>query len=98
MDRSLDLLAWRQFVDGDRRLSHRPQITPLFAEGVFEQQSVVIERLLLNLRKGEGAGTRERGVTRTGGANLRLNSLVFHLERFYLSSGRGGLFLSMLTA
>ena len=83
---------------GDRSFGHRPEVTPLVAQSVFEQQSVIVERLPLDFRKAERLGTRERGVARAGGANLRFKPLVFDFERFDLATGRGCPFIGMLTA
>src|SRR5215510_14980111 len=94
----LNLFTRRQFVAGDRGFGHRPQITSLFVQSVFEQQGVIVERLPSDFRKAERLGLYERGVARAGGANLRFKPLILGFEILDLFSGRGGLFFAALAA
>src|SRR5262245_42870067 len=60
---------------GDGAGRNHPQPAPLFAKREFQQNGVLIEQSL-DVRDRERLGSSERGITRAGGANLRINFLV----------------------
>src|SRR5437016_12707732 len=71
----LDLCTLRQFITRDRSRRHRPQITAVCAERVFQEHSVGVEHLRLYLFKRKWLRLRQRGIARAGLSNLRLDLL-----------------------
>src|SRR5262245_19200772 len=82
--RCFDLRTWRQIINRESFPRKREKIAALFAKRVFEQYSLVIEYLLLNLFSSEWFRLCQRRIMWAGSPNLSLSLPVLIGERLDL--------------
>src|SRR5262245_22696993 len=77
----LDLGAPGERVSVERSRCDSPEKAPLFAERIFQQERVSVERLPLNLFELERDWIGQRRVTRAANEHLPLRLLIFGEQR-----------------
>src|SRR5262249_41265070 len=89
---SFDLLAsWQRLAD-DHVFSYNPNIAASFTRCVFNQQRVVIQKLL-NLSQADWRRLSQLGITTAGPSDALLDVLIFPYQFRQLSRHLGSIFL-----